>query len=153
MKRFILTSVAAAFAAVLGTTNLYAAPHGGHPAHAAPHTHAAPHAQVAAHAHAAIVVHGHSMHVPIHVRGYRGWVSRCWFPRFGCYGYYCGTDQAWYYWYAPFDEYLPISYMSIYPPAPIGVAPTSVVPLTPGMPMSATLPPGATFVPGPITAP
>jgi hypothetical protein len=157
MKRFILTTVAVAFAAVLGcTTNLDAAPHRGG-GHVAAHAHVAAHTHVAVHAHAPLVVHGHSVHVPVHVRGYGGWVSRCWFPGYRTYGYYCGTDQVWYYWYAPLDEYLPISYMSIYPPTPVGVAPVGVVPVTPGlpvtMPMSPALPPGTTFVPGPITAP
>lgn len=150
MKRFILTTVAVAFAAVLGfTTNLDAAPHRGG-GHVATHAHIAVHGHVAVHAHHALVVHGHSVNVPVHVRGYRGWVSRCWFPGYHTYGYYCGTDQVWYYWYAPLNEYLPISYMATYPPTPVGVAPVGVVPVTPGLP---ALPPGATFVPGPITAP
>jgi hypothetical protein len=139
MKRLILTAAAAMmFAAMFGfTTNADAAPHkgGGH---------------VVAHSHA-LVVHGHSIHVPVHVRGYHGWASRCWFPGYRCYGYYCGDDQAWYYWYAPFNEYLPITYMSIYPPtqmsAPVAVVPSAPVTMTPGLPS------GATLVPGPITAP
>jgi hypothetical protein len=147
MKRFILTSVgtlAMAFAAVLcNTPSVDAAPHkGGGGGHAVTHAH------VAVHAHAPLVVHGHPAH--FHVHGYGGWVSRCWFPSYGCYGYYSGAEQVWYYWYAPLNEYLPISYMSIYPPTPVGVAPVGVVAVVPGMP---ALPSGATFVPGPITAP
>ncbi len=138
MKRFILTTVAVAIAAVMSdTTNLDAAPHKGS-------------GHVVAHAHAPLVVHGHPIHASFHVRGYGGWVSRCWFPGYRCYGYYCGEDQAWYYWYAPLNEYLPISYMSAYPPTPVGVAPIGVIPVTPGLP---ALPPGTTFVPGPIMAP
>ncbi len=142
MKRFIMTTLAVAFAAVLGftTTNLEAAPHKGG-------GHVAAHAHVAVHAHAPL---GHPAHASFHVRGYRGWTSRCWFPSYSSYGYYCAADQLWYYWYAPLNEYLPISYMSTYPPTQFGVAPVGVVPVTPGMP---ALPPGATFVPGPITAP
>ncbi len=144
MKRFILMTAALAFAAVLGsTTNLEAAPHmgGGH---------------VVVHAHAPAVfhgpaLHGHPVHVPFHVHGYGGWGARCWFPGYGCYGYYAGAEQVWYYWYAPFNEYLPITYMSTYPPTPLGVAPVGVVPVAP--PMSPALPAGAAFVPGPITAP
>jgi hypothetical protein len=137
MKRFILTSVALVFALVLGSTaNLDAAPHKGS-------------GHVVTHAHAPSVVHGHPAHVQFHVRGYRGWVSRCWFPSYGCYGYYCGAEQLWYYWYAPLNEYLPISYMSVYPPTQ-GLAPVGMVQAAPGMP---SLPPGASFVPGPITAP
>ena len=154
MKRFILTTVAVAFAAVLGcTTNLDAAPPRGHTTthvRVATHAHVVTHAHVAIHAHHTLVVRGHSVSVPVHVRGYGGWVSRCWFPGYRTYGYYCGTDQAWYYWYAPMNEYLPISYMSIYPPTPVGIAPVGMVPVTPGLP---ALPSGASFVPGPITAP
>ena len=140
MKRFILHSVALCFAVLPGfTSDLYAGPQGvPHPAH------------MVAHVHAPVVLHGHAFHGAFHVRGYRGWISRCWFPSIGCYGYYCGADQTWYYWYAPFDEYLPISYMSMYPPTPMGVAPANVIPATPG---SLALPPGASLVPGPITAP
>ena len=148
MKRFILTNVAAVLVAVFGCiTNVDAAPHKGG-SHVVVHAHASvvvhPHP-----AHAPVVVHGRPAHVQFHVRGYRGWVSRCWFSSYGCYGYYCGTDQLWYYWYAPLNEYLPISYMSVYPPTQ-GVAPIGVVQVAPGMP---ALPPGASFVPGPITAP
>ena len=154
MKRFILTSVAVAFAAVLGcTTDLDAAPPRGG-SHIAVHGHVAPHPRVTVHAHHTLVVRGHSVHVPVHVRGYGGWVSRCWFPGYRTYGYYCGTDLTWYYWYAPLNEYLPITYMSIYPPTPVGVAPVGMIPVAPGMPVnSPALPSGATFVPGPITAP
>lgn len=143
MKRFIPTAAALmTIAAMLGnTTNLDAAPHkgGGHP-HVVPH------------AHAALVVHGHSLHVPVHVRGYRGWVSRCWFPTYNCYGYYCGADQMWYYWYAPLEEYLPITYMSIYLPTQMA-PPVTLVPIAPGSQVASPLPPGATLVPGPIAAP
>jgi hypothetical protein len=170
MKRFILIAVAVAFAAVLsGTTNLDAAPHRsvGHvaahvhvapAAHVAAHVHVAPaahvavHTPLAVHSHATLVVHGRSVHVPVHVRGYNGWGWRCWFPGYRTYGYYSGADQAWYYWYAPLNQYLPITYMSIYPPTPAGFAP--VMPGQPVMPpMSPALPPGATLVPGPISAP
>jgi hypothetical protein len=151
MKRFILTTAAVAFAAVLScTANLDAAPHKS-VGHVAP-AHVAGHAHVAVRSHATLVVHGHSMHVPVHVRGYSGWTSRCWLPNYRTYGYYCGADQLWYYWYAPLNQYLPITYMSIYPPTPLGVAPvTTGIPVT--MPMSPALPPGAIIVPGPINAP
>ncbi len=147
MKRFILTNVAVVFALVLGwTNNVDAAPHKGG-SHTVVHAHApVVHGPAI---HTPVVVHGHPAHVPFHVRGYRGWVSRCWFPGYGCYGYYCGTDQVWYYWYAPLNEYLPITYLSVYPPTP-GVAPVGFAPVAPGMP---ALPAGASFVPGPITAP
>ena len=123
----------------------------------ATHDHVANHTHVATRAHTTLVVRGHSVQVPVRVRGYRGWASRCWFGNYRCYGYYCGEDQLWYYWYAPLNEYLPIAYLSIYPPTPLGGVPIGVVPVTPGLPvalpMSIALPPGATPAPGPITTP
>jgi hypothetical protein len=156
MKRIILTSAALTALGLFGFAPILEAappPHG-HPApvpHAPAHVHVAP-AHVA-HTHA-LVIHGHPVHVPVHVRAYHGWGWRCWFPSFNCYGYYSVEDQVWYYWYAPFDEYLPITYMSMYPPTvypPTGVvAPVTVAPIAPGVP---ALPPGASYVPGPIAAP
>jgi hypothetical protein len=156
MKRFILTTVAVALATVFGfTSSADAGPHKA-PIHVAGHVHVSPHV------HVGFGYHVHPGHVHVHVRGYHGWIARCWFPSFRCYAYFCPTDQAWYYWYAPFDQYLPISYMAIYPPTdgvvPVAVVPAvPVVPVTPGLPLTApvmpALPAGATLVPGPITAP
>jgi hypothetical protein len=169
MKRLILIVVAMAFAAVFGgTTNLDASPpkgssHGAShtkaagPAHVAVHGRVAVHANATDHAHRTLLVYGRSVHVPVHGRGYGGWASRCWLPSYRTYGYYSGAEQVWYYWYAPLNEYLPITYMSVYPPTPMGVAPVGLSPVTPGLPaalpMSSELPPGATLAPGPITAP
>jgi hypothetical protein len=160
MKSFILTTVAVA--AVLGCTikvdaaSPRSGSHSASHARVATHGHVATNSHVAVHAHRTLVVRGHSVNVPFHVRGYGGWGSRCWFPSYRSYGYYCDTDQLWYYWYAPLNEYLPITYMSIYPPTQV-VAPVGIVSVTPGLPvtlpMSSALPPGATLVPGPITAP
>ena len=170
MKRFILTTAAVAFALVFGSTaSLEAAPNhgGGHaPAHAhVVHGHAPAHAHAVAHGHVApranvhvvhsyghrsLVVHGRSVNVRYYGRGYHGWNYRCWFPGYRTYGYY--GDGGWYYWYAPFDEYLPITYMAVYPPT-VAVAPVTVLPMTTGVPVSPALPPGATLVPGPITTP
>src|SRR6202035_4559245 len=78
----------------------------------------------------------------------------CWFPQYRCYGYYSTVDGVWFYWYAPLNRFLPVSYMALYPPTAIGVAPISPVagspglPGTPGtLPTSGSLPPGATGVP------
>jgi hypothetical protein len=49
-------------------------------------------------------------------RDYRGWTRYCWFPRYGCYGYYSPDDDAWYYWYGPDNRYRPVSDMDSYPP-------------------------------------
>ncbi len=99
---------------------------------------------------AKVAAPGNPARVQFHAPDYRGWVSHCWFPSYGCYGYYCGTDQAWYYWYAPLNQYLPINYMLDYPPTPAGAAPMGNVPVGPRTP---ALPPGASLVPRPITAP
>jgi hypothetical protein len=141
MKRFILTTAAVAFALFLGsTTNVEASPHhGGH---------------AAVHSHRSLVVHGHSVNVRYHVRGYNGWSARCWFPAYRTYGYYCGSEQVWYYWYAPMNCYLPTTYLSVYTPAPIVVNPVTVVPTT-TLPVAVTptVPSGTTIIPGPIPAP
>jgi hypothetical protein len=150
MKRFILTSVAAALAVVFScSTSLEASPpRGASHGHVASHVHVAPgHAHVASYYHYH-TIHGHS--VRVYVGGYRDWAYRCWFPFYRTYGYYSGPDQVWYYWYAPFGEYLPITYMSIYPPTP-ATAPVGVVPSAPSAPVA--LPSGATYIPGPISAP
>jgi hypothetical protein len=49
-------------------------------------------------------------------RNYRGWTRYCWFPSYGCYGYYSPDDNAWYYWYGPENQYRPVSDMQMYPP-------------------------------------
>lgn len=47
---------------------------------------------------------------------YRGWSSSCYLPRYNCRCYYCPTACCWYYWYAPFNCYLPYDYIQQYPP-------------------------------------
>src|SRR4051812_32659231 len=64
-------------------------------------------------------------------RGYGGWTRRCHFAHYGCRGFYCPADATWYYWYAPFECYLPVRYLATYPP-------------TTGSNDDPELPPGAT---------
>lgn len=83
--------------------------------------------------------HGNSMHRGGHGhgfrhRGFRNWNRYCWFPSYGCYGYFCPDDGLWYYWYGPNNCYLPVDDMAAYPPDDSVNAPPS-------------LPPGATSVP------
>src|SRR5436190_1573249 len=139
MKRFILTSVAAVLFAGLGVaTNADAAPYHGRSIHGSPHVHVTSRA---------LVVHGHSVNVRVYARGYNSWAYRCWFPSYRTYGYYCGTERLWYYWYAPFNQYLPITYMAVYPPT-VALAPVGIVPVSPGLPVAVptmpALPTGAT---------
>ena len=49
-------------------------------------------------------------------RGFRGFSASNWLPAFGVYSYYNPDDTVWYYWYEPFEMYLPISYINDYPP-------------------------------------
>lgn len=49
-------------------------------------------------------------------RAFRNWTSRCYFPVYRCYGYYSPIQTQWYYWYAPFNQYLPVSLIATYPP-------------------------------------
>jgi hypothetical protein len=107
------------------------------------------------------VVNGRSARAVYHVRDYRAWSSYCWFPQYRCYGYYSSIDGLWFYWYAPLNRFLPVSYMVQYPPAAIGIGPVSPVAGTPGLPgapgtpgivptgtgPTGSLPPGATGVP------
>jgi hypothetical protein len=40
----------------------------------------------------------------------------CWFPSFGCCGYWHPYARCWYYWYEPYCCYLPYSYIEVYRP-------------------------------------
>ena len=58
-------------------------------------------------------------------RSYNSWGGRCYFPTYRCYGYYSPT-QGWYYWYSPYNQYMPVSVMAQYPPVD-----TLATPITP----------------------
>jgi hypothetical protein len=73
---------------------------------------------------------------------FRGWTAYCFFKKYQCYGYYSPARRLWFYWYAPFNRFLPISYLTIYPPTNIGVAPVG-----PAVGDQPALPPGATPAP------
>jgi hypothetical protein len=93
-------------------------------------------------------------------RDYRGWGAYCWFPGFNSYGYYSTANRLWYYWYAPFNRFLPVRYIGMYPPTGVGpVAGTAVAGVPPGAaPIAAgtgaapALPAGAVAVPGAANA-
>ena len=132
MSRFILTAAAIAFTTLLTCgTDSQAKPGSHTPAMHKSHTPAN---------------HNH-VRSNFHDRGFRGWNSYCWFPRYRCYGYYCTTDQCWFYWYQPFNQYLPISMMGTYPPTAFGQPQVGMGPGAPGM-----LPPGATQLPNGTTS-
>jgi hypothetical protein len=59
-------------------------------------------------------MHQHSRHS--HHRNYRNWSRWTWNTRYGCYFYYCPTDNCEYYWYAPACCYYPVTYLAQYPP-------------------------------------
>jgi len=92
-----------------------------------------------------------SVKTPVHFHGcchhhwYTGWSRHCWLGH--CYGHYCPTTCGWYYWYEPFQCYLPVSYLTVYVPTVVAV-PTVVTPApaTVALPMGATALP-ANFVP------
>ncbi len=44
------------------------------------------------------------------------WNHHCWFPSFGCCGYWHPHACCWYYWYEPYCCYLPCSYIEMYTP-------------------------------------
>jgi len=91
--------------------------------------------------------HGHNYSFHHYSRDYRGWSQYCWFPSYGCYGYYSSADLAWYYWYEPQHCYLPVTVINVYPPVNPGFAPASPTAQT-----SINLPSGATTIPTPAPA-
>jgi hypothetical protein len=46
---------------------------------------------------------------------YHNWSKSCWFPKYGCNGYWCTESNSWYYWCEPRCCYLPASYIEEYP--------------------------------------
>ena len=84
-----------------------------------------------------------------HAHDFHGWSAHRYLPKYHCYGYYSPVKRLWFYWYAPFNSYLPLSYLAIYPPPNVGIVPTITGP-GPADVASAdqpTLPPGATAAP------
>ncbi len=65
--------------------------------------------------------HGHNYNFRYYHRHYRGWSSYCWLPSYHCYGYFCPEDSCWYYWYAPYNCYIPIQYVRTFAPTPLNV--------------------------------
>ena len=135
MNRLILTAAAVAFTFVLvtGTDTQANGPRGG---------------TTRSNVQTTRTIHSNNLHSSFRASSYCGWNSYCWFGQCRCYGCYCPSAQCWYYWYAPMQCYLPISYMTIYPPTPFG-APGMGIPgigVPPIAPMGAGLPglpPGA----------
>ena len=60
--------------------------------------------------------HRSSDHDRYHNHDYRGWSRYGWFPQYRCYGYYCSDSSSWFYWYGPYNRYLPVSRISELPP-------------------------------------
>jgi hypothetical protein len=66
--------------------------------------------------------HGHHYrHHHYRHHHYSSWRHYCWFPTYGCYGYYCPSACSWYYYYAPQQCYYPISYITTYAPTTPGI--------------------------------
>ena len=55
------------------------------------------------------------------------WNHCCWFPSFGCCGYWHPYCHCWYYWYDPYCCYLPYSYIETYRPVAVTETPAVVV--------------------------
>lgn len=71
--------------------------------------------------------HGHWGHGHRHGHHFRhhhycGWRHYCWFPSYGCYGYYCPSACSWYYYYEPQQCYYPVSYITTYAPTTPGIS-------------------------------
>jgi hypothetical protein len=56
-------------------------------------------------------------------RDFRGWRGSYWNVTYGCSWYFCPDANCYYYWYAPWDCYLPVSQIALYPPPPGSIAP------------------------------
>ena len=65
-----------------------------------------------------------------HPRNFRGWSKYCWFPRYQCYGYYNASQRMWFYYYEPFARFLPIRYLTTYPPTTVGIGPVTTTAAT-----------------------
>lgn len=98
------------------------------------------------------IAHSVARHTVFHPYTYAGWTHYCWLPAHRCYGYYCATNRAWFYYCQAEHCYLPMASISTYPPAPvvnvINVG-TNVVQL-PGAP---ALPQGAVYLPVGVAPP
>ena len=92
-------------------------------------------------------------HVTNHGRNFRGWSNYCWFPRYRCYGYCNASQRMWFYYYEPFATFLPVRYLSTYPPSTVGIGPVSNVAAAPAAAASGSLPAGATTIPASAPAP
>jgi hypothetical protein len=60
--------------------------------------------------------HGRNYSFFCYPRSYCSWSRYCWFPSYGCYGYYCPTQCCWFYNAAPLQCYVPVSYISTFAP-------------------------------------
>ena len=154
MKRFILTVAAVAFTVALcgGTSNQ---------AEAKP-TKSSPSVKIVigvGSVHSHHIYRGYSSWCT--VRDYEGFTTRCWFPQYQCYGYFCPADGNWYFWADSQARYLPISLLAQFPPTrivltgpiapgalPLGATP--VGPVSPVAPATQALPSGSTAVPVPM---
>jgi hypothetical protein len=140
MKRFILTVAAVAFTTVIcgGTIN---------------QAEAKPGKFISKGPSVKIIIGspGHHYRGSYYLRDYDGFTTRCWFPQYQCYGYYCPADGAWYYWYEPMGRYQPVTLLSAYPP-PLA-APIAPVTGTPALPPGAVPPPVQTPSPASMSEP
>jgi hypothetical protein len=148
MKRFILTVAAVAFTVVLcgGTPNQ---------ADAKPGPKSSPSVKIVigvGSVHSHHIYHGYSSWCT--VRDYDGFTTRCYFPQYQCYGYFCPADGNWYFWCDSQARYLPISLLAQFPPTRIAltspIAPLGVAPAGSASPITQGLPSGATAVPAPM---
>jgi hypothetical protein len=56
--------------------------------------------------------HGQSFRYGTYYQGrnHSHWSHYCWWPRFGCYAYYCPSTSCYYYWSETASCYYPVSY-------------------------------------------
>lgn len=84
----------------------------------------------------------HASNVRSYMRSYRGWNAYCWFPRFGCYGFYDPCCQGWFYWSQTGGQFLPVDALATNAPTTSGATllPTGAVPVSTANPVTPALP-------------
>jgi hypothetical protein len=137
MKRFLFTLVALTFTTLSINGVQASAPKGSSKATSK----ATP--KVAVQQNAKVHATHHASNVRFQLRSYRGWNAYCWFPRFGCYGFYDPCCQGWFYWSQTGGQFLPVDSLATNAPTtsgatllPTGAAPVSTAnPVTPALPV------------------
>ena len=138
MKRFLFTLAALTFTSLFinGADLQASGPKG------SSHSASKATTKVTVHATAKAQTNHRTSNVRFHVRSYRGWNAYCWFPRFGCYGFYDPCCGGWFYWCQPAGQFLPVDSLATNVPTTSGATllPAGAVPVPTANPVTSALP-------------